>query len=153
MPLSAEDYREAAQERVSAARVLFNATCYVESAYLSGVAVECILRAYRVRVDPAFDSRHDLAELLKDSAFADFVPQKRRAEVSAALGIVWARWKNDYRYFPPYRYKSALRDAGHLSGFARNSDPLKENARLAFNKATYLVNTGVERWSKKSEES
>jgi hypothetical protein len=68
-----------------------------------------MLRAYRALSDPEFDSRHDLLELLRASNLENFVPQKRRAEVAAALGEVWVRWKNDYRYAPTGRLSQALR--------------------------------------------
>jgi hypothetical protein len=51
----------------------------------------------------------------------------RRAEVAAALGDVWSRWKNDYRYASDDRVLRDLRDRGLTLGI--KGDPLKENSR------------------------
>jgi hypothetical protein len=95
--LSPDDYRTASLERVADARTLYEARHFSSALYLAGVAVACILRAYRTREDPAFGSRHDLAELLRASGLASFIPRQRREELSVALTEVWARWKNGYR--------------------------------------------------------
>jgi hypothetical protein len=117
---------------------------YSSAIYLAGVAVECILRAYRLRVDPEFDSRHDLRRLLSASGLQAYVPEKRRADVGAALGDVWARWRNDYRYASDDRVLRDLRARGLTLGI--RGDPLKENSRLVFEKAHELVGLGVARW-------
>ena len=70
--LTADDYRWASLERIRAAEQLHGDAMYSSAIYFAGVAVECILRAYRVRIDPAFDSRHDLADLLKASGLRDY---------------------------------------------------------------------------------
>jgi hypothetical protein len=108
------------------------------------VAVECILRAYRVRDDPEFHGRHDLRQLLGASGLQDYVPEKRRAEVAVALGEVWARWRNDYRYASDDRVLRDLRARGLTLGI--KGDPLKDNSRRIFEKAHELVGMGVARW-------
>ncbi len=118
---------------------------YVECIYVSGIAAECILRAYRTRQDPEFDSRHDLSQLLTASGLENFVPLKRRQEVAAALGEVWVRWKNDYRYVSATRLASAFRDAGLFHGI--KGDQLKENARIALENSLDLVGIGDARWT------
>ena len=90
MNLTADDYRWAALDRIRAAEVLHAAGKYGSAIYLAGVAVESMLRAYRVRVDPEFDARHDLRQLLTASGLENYVPEKRRAEVGAALGVTCA---------------------------------------------------------------
>ncbi len=101
--------------------------------------------------DPEFDSRHDLAELLGASNLENFVPQKRRAEVGAALGEVWVRWKNDYRYAPTARLSQALRKRGLFDG-VRGSQ-LKANARTALDNGLELVGIGDARWAKSSSKN
>lgn len=147
MHLTAEDYRWAALARIGAAERLHTDAKYASAIYLAGVAVECILRAYRVRVDPEFDSRHDLRDLLTASGLQDYVPEKRRAEIAAALGDVWARWRNDYRYASDDRVLRDLRDRGLTLGIKGDQrTQLKENSRRVFEKAHVLVGLGVARW-------
>ncbi len=144
MNLTADEYRWAALARIGAAERLHASAMYASAIYLAGVAVECILRAYRLRVDPEFDRRHDLRQLLSASGLQDYVPVKRRAEVGAALGDVWARWRNDYRYASDERVLRDLRDRGLTLGI--KGDPLKDNSRRVFEKAHELVGLGVARW-------
>ena len=147
MSLAADDYRWAALDRIRAAEVLHAAGKYGSAIYLAGVAVECMLRAYRVRVDPAFDARHDLRQLLTASGLENYVPEKRRAEVAAALGDVWSRWKNDYRYASDDRVLRYLRDRGLTLGIKGDQvGQLKENSRRVFEKAHELVGLGEARW-------
>src|SRR5258708_1067229 len=112
--------------------------------YLAGVAVECILRAYRMKRPPEFSSRHDLTELLKASGLVDFVPEKRKREVSVALGDVWARWKNEYRYASDQRLLSDLKRRGLTEGI--KGDQLKESARIVVARALELINVGEATW-------
>lgn len=144
MKLSADDYRRAALERIEAARRLFEEHLYAECVYLAGVATECILRAYRVRVDPEFDSRHDLPELLRASNLESLIPSKRRKDVAAALGDVWVRWKNDYRYASSDMLAKALRKHGLFAGLRGNQ--LKANASTILESSYQIVNIGVGRW-------
>lgn len=144
MNLLADDYRWAAVERVQAAARLHATESYSTAIYLAGVAVECILRAYRVRDDPQFDSRHDLQDLLTASGLQNYVPEKRREAVAAALGEVWARWRNDYRYASDDRVLRDLRDRKLTVGI--KGDQLKENSRRVLESAYTLVGMGVARW-------
>ena len=144
MRLGADDYRHAALERIEAARRLHAQGLYCESIYLSGVATECILRAYRVRRDPSFDTRHDLVELLRASNLERLVPRKRRAQLAAALGDIWARWKNDYRYASSARLSSALRKRGLFEGV--RGDQLKANSAAALESSLEIVSVGEARW-------
>jgi hypothetical protein len=142
--LTADEYRWASLDRIGAAGALHRAAHYGAAIYFAGVAVECMLRAYRTRVDPEFDARHDLSQLLNASGLQNYVPEKRRAEVAAALGDVWSRWKNDYRYASDDRVLRDLRDRGLTLGI--KGDPLKENSRRVYEKAFELVGLGEARW-------
>lgn len=144
MVLNADDYRLAASARIETARMLYDLRRYGASIYLVGVAVECILRAYRLRLDPQFDAAHDLAALLKQSGLVSFVPAKRRVELSASLGEVWSRWRNGYRYAPDARVRADLHDRDLLFGI--KGDSLKENARVTLENGYNIVNLGVARW-------
>jgi HEPN domain-containing protein len=105
MSFNSLDYLSAAKEHVDGAGKLYNMQCYVLAHYVAGLAVECLLRAYRFRVDSNFDERHDLRALLKASRLADIVSNTDRPRINAALGDVVSRWQNDHRY----RSKESLR--------------------------------------------
>lgn len=144
MKFEAEHYRQAASERIQAARLLFEQERYPECVYLAGVAVECILRAYRMRSDPQFDAKHDLEQLLGASGLEEFIPRKRRANVAAALGEVWARWKNNYRYTSAEQLGRTYRQLKLFNGVRGNQ--LKANARTILDNGLELVGIGEARW-------
>lgn len=141
MRLSAKDYIMGAQERIGAAGELYKNQRYVEAIYLSGVAVECTIRAYSTRAKVPFVGRHNLIEI---AALELFVGTKKRGEISAALGVVWARWKNNYRYLGEDRLRSEQKKLGLDRGI--KGDPLKENARQTLENALKVVNKGVYKW-------
>jgi len=144
MRFNPEHYLEASLERLEDARILYNEKRYAASIYFSGVAVECLLRAYRMRKDPSFDSRHNLGDLVQASSVTEFlIPQDRRT-FGVAFGELWRRWKNDYRYASEYRLKSELRRL-HLHVGVKG-DFVKYNSMVAFNTAQDIVTLGVNRW-------
>jgi HEPN domain-containing protein len=144
MPFNAQDYFEAAKERVGEARQCYEQRQYVVAHYLAGLAVECLLRAYRVRRDPRFDARHDLNLLRKQASFCDFVAPRRVVEVSSSLSTILARWANDDRY----RSETALRRKMKGAGLDRGvkGDFLKENSRVIVDAALAVVTEGVRQW-------
>jgi HEPN domain-containing protein len=140
-----EHYLEAAREKVASAFNLYTDSSYVDSLYLAGVAVECLLRAYHLRKTDKFDDRHDLIDLMKQSSIADFIPIEMNREFGASLTAVWRRWKNNYRYACESRLSSELRNMGLYVGIKGN--PLKENVRITLSAAKKLINAGVLSWN------
>lgn len=68
MRFTGEEYYRAALERMRQAREIHNSgASYALAMYVSGLAVECILRAFRWQNDRLFEGRHDLEDLLKSS--------------------------------------------------------------------------------------
>ena len=94
----AEIYQDAALEHVTVARDLYDAQSFVLAGYVAGLATECILRAYRHRIDPEFDSRHDIDRLYKLAKFVDLIPREKIESVTASLDVVIALWSNDHRF-------------------------------------------------------
>lgn len=86
------EYREAAAEHIERIEYLHEQGFFALSHYIAGVAVECVLRAHLVMVDPKFDARHDILELRRDAKFFDFVPAELEERVAAALGEIATRW-------------------------------------------------------------
>src|SRR5262245_18567646 len=72
MQFTGEEYYQAAIERMRQARELHGSReSYALAMYCSGLAVECILRAYRWRIEPSFEGRHDLDDLFKASGLLE----------------------------------------------------------------------------------
>jgi|SRR5271157_2842653 len=73
MQFSAEQYYRASVERMDQAwRIYRYGMAYALAMYCEGLAVECLLRAFRWTEDPRFEGRHDLSELLRSSRLLKF---------------------------------------------------------------------------------
>lgn len=147
MKLDGDRYIEAPPQRTDAARTLYGDQRYTEAVYLAGVAVECVLRAFAQDGGEAFDARHDLRLLFKAATLERFVGEKQRQIVSVALGEVWARWKNNYRYAPEEGMRKELKRLKLDRGI--KGDALKETARVTIENALIVVNKGTFQWKNK----
>lgn len=68
MQFRAEQYYQASLERMEQARRNYQAgMAFALASYCGGLAVECMLRAFRWSRDSGFEGRHDLSELLRSS--------------------------------------------------------------------------------------
>jgi len=76
MQFIAEHYYRASLERIDDARALYNTERYGMSLYVSGLAAECMLRAFYWRQNPVFDARHDLLHLFKLSGIGSAHQQR-----------------------------------------------------------------------------
>lgn len=141
-----EVYMAAAIERAGALQRLYDDGQYGLAIYSAGVAVEAMFRAYRTRIDPEFDSRHNLVELAEAARFANHVPAHAADAYSANLAIVAVRWNNAHRYRSDSALLKYLKRAKLYKGI--RGDVLKENARRAINAAAELVTLGAKRWTK-----
>jgi hypothetical protein len=144
MRIQATDYFETAQERLVDAQLLYDNKRYALSLYISGLAVECLLRAFRLLKDPHFDARHDLTELLGVSELELIVPIKYRHEIIEATGIIFTRWKNDIRFASGNRLRRHFKRLKLDRGI--RGDFLKENCRIALQAATTIIRIGGSRW-------
>ena len=142
-------YLVAAQEHITAAMELHETGRYVLAHYVAGLSVECIFRAYRHRIDPQFDERHDLYELYKAAQFDEIVPEGREEEIGVALTEVVRRWNNDFRFRSETSLRSYLKRA-HLDRGIRGNF-LKESSRRIVNAAFALVDLGVCQWNRASK--
>ena len=73
MRFQSDHYFEASKELRQSAYWLIRNDRFVAAIYFAGLAVECLLRAYRMRSNPQFDQRHDLSDLYKASGIVDFI--------------------------------------------------------------------------------
>jgi hypothetical protein len=148
MKFTAELYRDAAEERATEAEELHCARRYLLAHYVAGLAVECILRGYRFRIDPVFDARHNLYQLFKASRFDELLPGKgkyadRRERIEADFAYVANHWSNTHRYASCEGLRSHLRRIGvHYKG-----DIAKEHSRRMTSAATRFVAFGIRKWN------
>jgi len=139
----AEMYKEAAREHTTLAVELHAAGRYVMAHYVSGLAVECILRAYQYRVSPVFSGRHDLQALYRDAQFASFVSPGEEQKVTAALTEVARRWSNSHRY----RSERALRLFLRRANLGQTGKFVRESSRRIVDAAIVIVDQGVLKWT------
>ena len=145
----AETYRDAATEHVTVARELYDSDRLVLANYVAGLAVECMLRAYRLKIDPEFDSRHDIDKLYKLARFADVIPSSEVEEVGAALGDVIALWSNENRFLSYAALRRRWTKRKLYKGI--RGDFVKERVRRLVNAASQIVTTGAVRWNSSTE--
>ena len=143
---TADSYLEAAQEQAEVARTLHQEQHFAAAHYWSGVAVECLLRAYRVRINPEFSSRHDLAGLVQSAHFYDFVPPQYAEATAANLQAVCARWNNAYRYCSSRAVGEEL-GRRNLDANVALDQQLEHSSGVIVSAAINLVELGVRRWN------
>ena len=144
MNVFAQNYRDAASDRLADAYVLYREGRYVMSLYNSGLAVECIFRAHRVRVDPIFDARHDLIELYRVSRLKQTLEASQEAQLAAALSQLTPLWRNHHRFDAPPALIRFLKRGRHDRGI--RGDVLKEASRRAYNASETIVGLAVFQW-------
>ena len=147
MQFPPEHYRDAAQDRLTDAARLHAADRFVASVYMSGVAVECMLRAYRAREDDDFDGRHDLTKLMTASGIMSFIRETERREFGAHLATVWSFWRNNLRFAEHSRFESHVR----LIRPHRKGPAAAWASAEVFQSATYVVTRGVFRWNSRRD--
>ena len=137
-------YRDAAVEHVAVSVGLHDEACYVQANYLAGLAVECMCRAYRQMIDPAFDSRHDLNRLFEVAKLGTALPEAQQEAAFAHLGTVVALWANDHRFLSEAalrrKWKGMKLDRGIKGDF------VKELNRRLVGAAQALVSMGAASW-------
>jgi hypothetical protein len=138
------DYMSAALEHAETLRTLYGEGFFVMAIYVSGLAVESMFRAYRMGVDPQFDSRHNLRQLAKDSKFEPLVPWKMRGQYLSELSVVCERWSSLHRYRTAKMVLRRFAKQGLCRGI--RGDALKENARQCVNASLSLVGLGGRLW-------
>lgn len=146
MSFNAEVYFAAAQERVDEAKELYRSRRYVLSHYVAGVAVECMLRAYRFRRNPEFDARHDLYKLFHSSDIRQVLKLEEFYAANSAVASVSFRWANDFRYRSTEDLTRFLKRIGADRGI--KGSVLKENARRSVEAAAEVVRIGAKAWKR-----
>jgi hypothetical protein len=159
MQFRADEYFRASIERIRQARILYKAgESYALTMYCSGLAVECLLRAFRWRKDPSFEGRHDLKELVKSSGILriDDEQMQRKERPSngtddyqqitlrTALTDVTKLWHNNLRFASEASLRAFLRSVDRLRGV--KGDALKKNASDLLEAAQFVIIRGEVLW-------
>jgi hypothetical protein len=125
--------------------------------YVGGVAVECLLRAFKGRRDPTFDEKHDLLRLFAASGILRVDRDKLRAKqwtdeqidwhlrtLQVAVNEIFRLWSNNYRFASEERLRSHLKQ---ITGFRKiKGDYLKGQARQFLSSAQKFIDKGVVQW-------
>jgi hypothetical protein len=163
MIFRAEEYFRAGTERMRQARAIHDVGgSYALAMYCSGLAVECILRAFRWQKDPSFAGRHDLSDLLKASALLDVHATHMRRKghsaedvheyslrLRAAMNEVVALWHNNLRFASERSLRTFLNRIDRLRGV--KGDALKKNSSELLNAAQTVVDRGVALWTSRKK--
>ena len=138
-------YVVAAGEHATAAFKLLEMREFVLAHYVAGLAVECIIRAYRTRMTRIFDEKHDLYELARAADFFNLFPPHRTEALSAAFGAVVAQWVNTHRFRSEDSLRKFLTERKLFRGI--KGDLLYGRTRIIVNAAFDLVSLGVVEWN------
>lgn len=158
-----QDYFTASLERMRQARMLYNeGNAYALAMYCGGLAVECLLRAFRWESDKGFEGRHDLENLLKASGMlrVDENHMRRRGrdeteiraasqEFRAKFNEIVILWHNNLRFASEARLKAHLTQLNRVQGI--KGDPVKKNAEILIDAAQFVVNRGIVLWKSKKK--
>ncbi len=150
MPSTEQTYRSAAKEHLERAQSQFEEGSYYLTHYLSGLAVECHLRAWLRRKTADFElySRHDLRRLANESQFYGVVPAGRVSHFSTVVTTAYQRWKCNHRYYSERQFFEEI--ARIQTKPEMRGERWKEHvARIMLNCAYEVVNEGEAQWNKK----
>ena len=163
MIFRAEEYYRAGIERMRQARGIYHAgEGFALAIYCGGLAVECILRAFRWAKDQSFEGRHDLGDLLKASALLRINDEHMRRKgiseeeiadydlrLRAAMNEVVRLWHNNLRYASEASLRAFLKRLDRLRGI--KGDALKKNALVFLEGAQTVVDRGVALWTSRKK--
>ena len=160
MDLTGDNYYQAALQRMTDAQRMFGSRTISDSQvmYCTGLAAECMLRAFVWLRDREFDGRHDLGKLLAKSRMRQLFEGrieakpshtsqilKRIADLSAAVNQIVVLWSNNFRFAAD----PILRRHFNRRGMYRvvRGDLLRELSRRLLAAALEVVNQGVFLWT------
>lgn len=144
MPFSADDYRNAALERIGDATHLKRVERYAFAMYAAGVAAESMLRAFRHQ-DRPHEAHHDVAahfRLCNEELLGERALKKLRGPVQT----VHLLWLNNFRYTDESRLRRYLNDLTYYERVKKRSDTLKVACIDLLDAALGIVTIGDERW-------
>jgi len=111
--------------------------------------MECLLRAYLLRISPEFASRHDLYELAREGRFFDLVPYDLQREYGAKFSVLNLRWRSNPRYATEEQWRDYLSEL--KADFKMKGDRSKNNSRTLLNIAYDVVNLEDKKWTSQNK--
>jgi hypothetical protein len=144
VPTSAADYRNAALERIGDAHELKRLERYPFATYTAGVAVECLLRAFR-HPDRDHEAHHDVIAHLA-ACDRDRLGERAWAKLRGPVQTVHLLWLNSFRYLHESRLRKHLNEIKYYERVRRGSDTLKVACIELMDAALAIVTVGDERW-------
>jgi len=142
--INAEDYLEAARDHTASLSGLYAGGHYALTLYVSGLAAECLFRAFRTKKKLPFRSDHVLEPLAEEAGFPAMIQTEDRPRFDAAMADMVIRWRNNHRFRSNTAARRFLKDLALDRGI--KGDFLKENARIVSSRAHELVSLGVQKW-------
>jgi hypothetical protein len=151
MKSTPETYREAALEHIASASALWYNNFYVLANYASGLAVECMLRAYATRLHPEqWDKAdHNLLSWYKEARFDLVVPDSQRKTIGTARGDIQTQWENRQRYSSLALLKSEFKKKKLDRGIS--GDFVKVITKNTLDAASEIVFLGAKQWKNSQE--
>jgi hypothetical protein len=143
-----EGYRLASRDRLGEANALRRAERYVLAMYLSGVAAECMLRAWH-HPDMPFDERHDVVRLFQ-ACDLDRLSDSGVRRMHGPVQTIHMLWSNGYRYAHEEQLLSHLHELGLDRDVHRNANRLKVKCGQLFDACSEVVAVGEDRWHTKT---
>jgi hypothetical protein len=144
VPTTASDYRNAALERIGDAHELKRLDRYPFAMYAAGVAVECMLRAFR-HPDREHAAHHDIGSHLA-ACDRGRLGERAWARLRGPVQTVHLLWLNSHRYAHESRLRRHLNDIKYYQRAKRGSDTLKVACLEMMDAAWAIVTIGDERW-------
>ncbi|MGH7283820.1 MAG: hypothetical protein ACRELY_20025 [Polyangiaceae bacterium] len=117
---------------------------YPFAMYAAGVAVECMLRAFRHR-DREHAAHHDIAAHLA-LCDRDHLGERAWSKLRGPVQTVHLLWLNNFRYSHELRLRKHLSDIKYYQRVKRDSDTLKVACIELMDAALAIVTVGDERW-------
>ncbi len=148
MASTEETYRMAAREHLAKAQDLFENGSYYLAHYLSGLAIECHLRAWIQRKTGEFDSRHDLRLLARESELYNVISAQQVSLFSSLFTLVNQRWRSNHRFYSErqfFQYMSNIKAEHNVRGYNWK----EAVARTMLDCAYKVINEGETQWNKK----
>lgn len=144
MNVRSRHYFDAALERQDDASALYEAGRYTAALYVMGVAIECLLHAFRSRSGKPFAARHDLPTLAVESGIYDSVTDRQRGILREEVAVVAARWRNNYRYVSEDRLLAEFKR--RRSELGSKDMSVKAQCILTLTTGRGLLARGVQAW-------
>ncbi|HLL90431.1 MAG TPA: hypothetical protein VK324_14120 [Tepidisphaeraceae bacterium] len=139
-------------ERMQECHRAFDAHEYVLSAYLAGVAVECVLQALAMAGGQPHDARHDLPKWLAKC------PAQLQGQIKTGAAEEWslivALWDNAFRYLSTAGFLGYVRDKQANRGIAGGPDAVvREVSRRIRDAADTIHKRGTAQWLNSTRKS